>query len=149
MSIFRISQVHLSSTAKPEAVSSSETLTAIYIYLLTWRHKPENSTRYTGAGLGGPRLWATSTEMEISLVGSEDLTAVFMKCTVFWHITPCTSSPLKVNWRFGGTYHLHFLGWRISRTRRALLATCFLAGFFLGLFSDSEDEGGIFLRNVH
>jgi hypothetical protein len=29
------------------------------------------------------------------------LTAVVMKSTVFWHITPC--SPLKVIWCFGGT----------------------------------------------
>jgi hypothetical protein len=28
-----------------------------------------------------------------------------MKNTIFWDITPC--SPLKVNRRFGGTYHLH------------------------------------------
>jgi hypothetical protein len=38
-------------------------------------------------------------------VGSEVLTAVVMNSTVFWDITPC--SPLKVNQRFGGTYHLH------------------------------------------
>jgi hypothetical protein len=28
-------------------------------------------------------------------------TAVVMKSSIFWNITPC--SPLKVNWRFGGT----------------------------------------------
>jgi hypothetical protein len=49
---------------------------------------------------------------------------------VFWDITPC--SPLKVNRRFGGTYRLHLQG-------RALLATCFHAGFLLGIFFDPED----------
>jgi hypothetical protein len=35
----------------------------------------------------------------------EVLTAVLMKSTIFWDITPC--SPLKINGRFGGTYRLH------------------------------------------
>jgi hypothetical protein len=30
---------------------------------------------------------------------------------------------------------------------RALLATCFHAGFFLGLFFDPEDRGDMFFRN--
>jgi hypothetical protein len=30
----------------------------------------------------------------------------------------------------------------------ALLATCFHAGYLLGLLSDSEDGGNMFLRNV-
>jgi hypothetical protein len=30
----------------------------------------------------------------------------------------------------------------------ALHATCFRAGFLLGLFFDPEDEGDMFLRNV-
>jgi hypothetical protein len=38
-------------------------------------------------------------------VGFEVLTAVVMKSTIFWDITPC--SPLSVNRRFGGTYLLH------------------------------------------
>jgi hypothetical protein len=42
----------------------------------------------------------------LNLVGFEVLTAVVMKSTIFWDITPC--SPLKVNWRFRG---------RISRAR--------------------------------
>jgi hypothetical protein len=39
-------------------------------------------------------------------------TSVFMKSPIFWDITPCR--PLKVNWRFGGTFRLHLEG-RISR----------------------------------
>jgi hypothetical protein len=31
---------------------------------------------------------------------------------------------------------------------KALLATCFHAGFLLGLFFDHEDEGNVFPRNV-
>jgi hypothetical protein len=59
------------------------------------------------------------------LVEFEVLTAVVMKITVFWDITPC--SPLKVNRRFGGTFHLNVQG-RISRasnqreSRKRLLA---------------------------
>jgi hypothetical protein len=45
-------------------------------------------------------------------VGFEVLTEVVMKSTVFWYITPC--SPLKVNRNFGGTYHHHLQGRRIS-----------------------------------
>jgi hypothetical protein len=54
-------------------------------------------------------------------------------------------SLLKVNQRFGGTYRLHLQGRKISR---ALLATCFHAGFLLCSFYDLEDGGDMFLRNV-
>jgi hypothetical protein len=43
-------------------------------------------------------------------VGIEVLTAVIMKSTIFWDITPC--SPLSVNRRFAGTYRLHLHGQR-------------------------------------
>jgi hypothetical protein len=36
------------------------------------------------------------------------LTAMVMKSSIFWDITPC--SPLKVNRHFGGTYRLHRQG---------------------------------------
>jgi hypothetical protein len=49
-----------------------------------------------------------------------------MKSTIFWDMTPC--SLLNVD--------------------RAQIATCFHAGFLLGLFFDPEDEGDMFLRNV-
>jgi hypothetical protein len=47
--------------------------------------------------------------------------------TIFWDITPCSL-------------------WQ--QVAKALLATCFHAGFFLGLFFDPEDGGDMFLRNV-
>jgi hypothetical protein len=51
-------------------------------------------------------------------VGLDVLTAVVLKSTIFWDITPC--SPLKVNRRFGGIYCLNL------HRRIALLASCFL-----------------------
>jgi hypothetical protein len=38
-------------------------------------------------------------------IAFEVLTAVFMKSSIFWDITPC--SPLEVNRRFEGTYHIY------------------------------------------
>jgi hypothetical protein len=59
-------------------------------------------------------------------IGFEVLTAVVMKSTIFWDITPC--SPLKVNRRFGGTYRLnlcpayHLLArWFIARAYSSTL----------------------------
>jgi hypothetical protein len=51
----------------------------------------------------------------INFVWFEVLTAVVMKSSVFWDITPCI--PLKFNQRFGGTCRLHLQGRSISRTR--------------------------------
>jgi hypothetical protein len=43
-----------------------------------------------------------------NFVEFEVLTAVVMKSTNFWDITPC--SLLSVKWRFGGIYRLHLQG---------------------------------------
>jgi hypothetical protein len=45
---------------------------------------------------------------EYESVGFEVLTAVVMKSTILWHITPC--SPLSVNRFFGRIYRLHVQG---------------------------------------
>jgi hypothetical protein len=45
---------------------------------------------------------------DIEDVGFEVLTAVGMKSTIFWDVTPC--SPLRVNRRFGGTCRLRLQG---------------------------------------
>jgi hypothetical protein len=76
-------------------------------------------------------------------VGYEVLTAVVLKSSIFWHITPY--SPLKVNQHFGGKVTSFF---KVEETQRqAMYYTCFLTGTLLGLFFDPED-GYMFLRNV-
>jgi hypothetical protein len=84
-------------------------------------------------------------------VGFQVLTAVVMKSSIFWDITPY--SPLKVNRRFGVTGCLHLQGRRINQAinqREADFSVYYLlhAGFLLGLFFDPEYEGDIFLLNV-
>jgi hypothetical protein len=49
-------------------------------------------------------------------VGFDVLTAVVMKNTSFWDITP--RGPLEVNRRFGGAYRLHLRCRRINQARR-------------------------------
>jgi hypothetical protein len=69
-------------------------------------------------------------------VGSEILTAVVMKNSIFWDITP--RSLLKST--------------DVSEEHVAsiLSSACYLlrAGFLRGLFFDPEDGGDMFLRNV-
>jgi hypothetical protein len=66
-----------------------------------------------------------------------------MKSYLFWDITPC--SPLKVNRRFGGTYRLHLQGRGMSRARNQRESRWQAE---LGLLSDPEDGGDMFLRNA-
>jgi hypothetical protein len=73
------------------------------------------------------------------------------KNSLLWNIT--LYIPLKFN--RGGTF-LHLQGRRISKGikqdlaggEEALLATCFMLIFFLGLIFDPENGSDIFLRNV-
>jgi hypothetical protein len=51
--------------------------------------------------------------MNREYVRFEVLTAVVMKSSIFWDITPC--SPLKFSRHFGGTYRLHLQGRRICQ----------------------------------
>jgi hypothetical protein len=48
-------------------------------------------------------------------LGFEFFTAVVVKISIYWYITPC--SPWKANRRFGGTCRLHLLSRRISQAR--------------------------------
>jgi hypothetical protein len=50
-----------------------------------------------------------------NFVEYEVLKHVVMKSTIFWDITLCT--PLEVNRRFGGTYHLYLQLEKMSRAR--------------------------------
>jgi hypothetical protein len=111
--------------------------------------------------------------------GSEVLTEMIRKSTIFWDVIRCSS--VQVNRRLGGTYRLHLQGRRVSREwnqqKKALwlLPTfCWLlpiltfdredggdtflrrqvehlliAGFLLGLLFDPEDGVGTFFRNVN
>jgi hypothetical protein len=65
-------------------------------------------------------------------VGFGVLTAIVMKSSIFWDITPC--SQLKVDRRFGASNDF----------------ACYLlyAGFLLGPLFNPEDIGDMFLRNV-
>jgi hypothetical protein len=82
-------------------------------------------------------------------VGFEVLTAVVMKSTIFWDITPC--SPLSIHRRFGGTYRFHLQGRKNKFSNKPAwkqVASSFHAGLLLNLFFDPEDGGNMFLRNV-
>jgi hypothetical protein len=64
------------------------------------------------------RVWVRSWKVDKTFtvcLGSEVLTAVIMKSSVFRGVTPC--SPSKFNRRFGGTCYVHLQGRKISRSR--------------------------------
>jgi hypothetical protein len=85
----------------------------------------------------------------IIFVGSEVLTTVVLKSSIFWDIMPC--SPLKIKQRFGGTCCLHLQGRRISQARIQYESRCHSerhACFLLGLFFDPENGGDTFLQNA-
>jgi hypothetical protein len=73
-----------------------------------------------------------------------------MESTIVRDITPC--SALSANRRLAGTYRLHLqVKKKSSATNQRESrwpATCFHAGFLLGLFFDPADGGDMFLRNV-
>jgi hypothetical protein len=75
---------------------------------------------------------------EIRDVGFEVLTAVVMKSSIFWDITP--RSPLRVNRHFGGTCRLQFQVRRISHARNQREAG--------SKQSSAEDGRDMFLRKV-
>jgi hypothetical protein len=76
------------------------------LYWCQWRFYMWQSMRWTSA-----LSWPNPNV----LVGSEVLTAMVMKSSVFWNITLC--SPLKGKWHCGGTCCLHLQGQIISQGR--------------------------------
>jgi hypothetical protein len=58
-------------------------------------------------------IWQLTQELKYrasdTSVGFEVITALVMKSTIFWDITPCRS--LSANRRFGGTHRLQNVGW--------------------------------------
>jgi hypothetical protein len=104
--------------------STSQNSIALQITLLLWSHNT-NGKSCTGCGSDHTldvniaayrkRVVLNLTASVLRFVGSEVLTAVVMKSSMFWDITPC--SQLKVNRRFTGTCHLHLQGRRKSRAR--------------------------------
>jgi hypothetical protein len=70
-------------------------------------------------------------------VGFELLTAMVIKCSIFWNITP-RGHP-KNNERLRGTCRLHFQARRMSQRKKKQHAAC---------SKDTEIEGDLFLRNI-
>jgi hypothetical protein len=56
----------------------------------------------------------------------EILTAITMKCSIFWDVTPC--SPVKIYRRFGGAYCLHL---QVRKTSQAMRSACLFTRFGL------------------
>jgi hypothetical protein len=79
-----------------------------------------------------------------NVLGCKVLTAVVMKSSVFWDITPF--SPLKVNRRFGGTRRLHVQGRRISQARNQRKAGGKALNGLHGVISQKIE---LFNRNVN
>jgi hypothetical protein len=89
-----------------------------------------------------PLLSRTMTSDSLQLIVQQ---LQFIEEFIFWDITSC--NPLKVNRRFGGTSRLHLRGRRISQARNQRESR-WQPGFLLGLFSDPEDGGDMFLRKA-
>jgi hypothetical protein len=73
-------------------------------------------------------------------VGSEVITAVLIKTSVFWNITP--QSQLKVNRRFGIICSYHLQGRRVIQAK--LLAACFMPISLFDLIFSPEFEDDMF-----
>jgi hypothetical protein len=72
-----------------------------------------------------------------------------MKSTAFCHVT--SSSSLKANRRFGGTFRVRLRGRRRSRQEMDMKADGMRssrASLLLGLFFDPEHGGNVSVRNV-
>jgi uncharacterized membrane protein len=81
-------------------------------------------------------------------IGFEVITAVTIKGSVFWDITPC--SPLKVRVYFGRTYRTHLQVLRLKQTRnnKNLVCRLLLLAFCLDYSSTLKMEFDMLLRNM-
>jgi hypothetical protein len=79
-------------------------------------------------------VWSRFCEESLDYVGFDVLTAVVMKSTIFWNITPY--SPLSVKRRFWGTYRLHLQRRKTKLSKKLAWKEMesFHAGFLLSLF---------------
>jgi hypothetical protein len=69
-------------------------------------------TSYGGARNGCiTGTFPSSAVVQMGFVGFEVFTAVIMKNAVFWDVVPCRSC---MNRHFGGVYHLHLQGRKIT-----------------------------------
>jgi hypothetical protein len=98
---------------KMEVAFFSETLVSAHKTAVSQPKRPRSEDP---AHVRIQRFWSWMAQplYQWNYVGFEVLTAVVMKNTIFWDITPC--SPLSVN-RFGGIYRLHLPCRRIRRAR--------------------------------
>jgi hypothetical protein len=110
---------------------SSETL--VTTYQTTRFCNPESKCSILGVKDEVQHAYKTTGK----IVGFEVFTAVVMKSTIFWDITPC--NPLEVNPRFGETYRLHLQGRRVRQARNQSE---------IRWPTEPEDGRGIFLRNA-
>lgn len=69
---------------------------------------------------------------------SNSWTAMTMKNSYLWDVTPC--SPMKATRRFGRTYRLHSQGRRTGQARNQLLHSCFIPVSYLAYSSTLRME---------
>jgi hypothetical protein len=100
-SIFRVEEIGSAKpTSKHLATCKLEGMWKDYLRYWSWHLSGLNKGNRTSHTLAIPN--------KLRNVGFQTLTAVIMKSTIFWDITPC--SPLKVKGRFRGAYCLHLQG---------------------------------------
>jgi hypothetical protein len=79
-------------------------------------------------------FFVTNMNLKMLLPWKDFRTDTHLKSSILWDITPC--NPAKVNRHLGGTYLLHFQGWRVSK-----LVSCLT-------YSSALKMEAKFLRNV-
>jgi hypothetical protein len=136
-------------TMKMEAECSSET--SPNVYQSTRSHIPKDTNLQKGTNFQAnyfPLLSSIYFVFDWSIeVGFEVPTAVAMKSSVFWDITPCGS--VKFNWRFRGTCRLHLQGLRISQetsTKQAVMPVVFHRATLRYMAEDRTLQQFLFVR---